>query len=441
MEKLAKGIHRLEADATVVSANNNILVANIGSTSFKFRLYQMPDERLLARGGVERIGSHESPWFFEPVGGERCEGIGAFPDYEAAITLAEEKLRGIGADVAELAAVGFKPVAARGISGTQVMDDRVLSAMEAFNTLFPAHNPPYVAGVRAFNRLHPQLPCIGTFETAFYDEVPEANTRFPVPIEWREKFGIRRYGFHGASHRYVTQRCAELKGTDRLRLISCHLGGSSSVAAVRDGRAIDSSWGMTPQSGLPQNNRVGDFDVFALIYLARDLGLGIDAVERALTKESGLKGLSGLESGDLRDVKKAAAEGNDNARIALDVFVSAIRKYIGQFLVALDGADAIVFTAGIGENNPDIRELVCANLSFCGLELDMEKNRATREGEALISAPGSKIEVWVIPTNEELIIARNAWMKLSEHRTSNNERRTSNVQSSLVSAQFSNSNR
>jgi acetate kinase len=243
--------------------------------------------------------------------------------------------------------------------------------------------------------------------------VPVENVRYPVPREWETRYGIRRFGFHGASHRYVTQRCAELRGTDRLRLISCHLGGSSSIAAVRNGKAIDSSWGMTPQSGLPQNNRVGDFDVFALIYLARDLGLGLDAVEKTLTSQSGLKGLSGLATGDVRDLWEAAGAGNADARVALDVFVAAIRKYIGQFLVELNGADALIFTAGIGENDWEVREKVCADLSFCGLELDRDLNHRTRATEAVISTPGSKIEVRVIPTNEELIIARNAWKKLT----------------------------
>ena len=389
--------------------HNQILVANIGSTSFKFRLIEMPSERVLARGGVERIGCADATYKVEITGEPEEKGEGTFPDYDSTVALVEEKLGGFRG----LAAVGFKPVMARGVSGTQVMDERVLRAMEAVNTLLPAHNPPYIAAVRSFNRTHPELPCIGTFETAFYDHVPPHNRRFPVPLEWEEKYDVRRHGFHGASHRYVTQRCAELRGTDQLRLISCHLGGSSSITAVLNGKAINSSWGMTPQSGLPQNNRVGDFDVFALIYLARDMGLGIDAVEKALTSESGLKGMSGLATGDMRDLREAAARGNENAKVALDVFVSAIRKYIGQFLVELNGADAIIFTAGIGENDAQVRAEVCAKMDFCGLELDAEANAQVRGREAVISSPRSKIEVRVIPTNEELIIARNAWEKLS----------------------------
>lgn len=388
---------------------NKILVANIGSTSFKFRLIEMPTERVLAKGGVERIGSAESQWKSQIGNEPEQKGTANLPEHGAAIALVEKQLGGFGG----LAAVGFKPVMARGISGTQVLDEPVLRAMEEINTLLPAHNPPYVDAVRSFHKSHPQLPCIGTFETAFYDDVPVENVRYPVPREWETKYGIRRFGFHGASHRFVSQRCAELRGTDKLRIISCHLGGSSSIAAVRNGKAVNSSWGMTPQSGLPQNNRVGDFDVFALIYLARDLGLGIDAVEKALTSQSGLKGMSGLATGDIRDLWEAAEKGNADAKIALDVFVAAIRKYIGQFLVELNGADVLIFTAGIGENDWEVREKVCANLDFAGLELDLELNRKTRSSETIISTPRSKIEVRVIPTNEEIIIARNAWAKLS----------------------------
>ena len=388
---------------------NQILVANIGSTSFKFRLFEMPSERVLARGGIERIGGVASSYQIQTGGVPVRAGTAVVPDHCAAITLVEKELGGFGS----LAAVGFKPVGARNVSGTQRMDERVLKAMEEFNTLLPAHNPPCIAGVRLFNHLYPQLPCIGTFETAFYDDLPLAKKRYPVPLEWETQYGIRRYGYHGASHRYVTQRCAELRGTDQLRIISCHLGGSSSVAAVRNGGAVDSSWGMTPQSGLPQNNRVGDFDCFALIYLARDLGLGIDAVEQALTTRSGLLGMSGLPTGDVRDLLAAAASGNEDARIALEVFTGSIRKSIGQFLVEMNGADVIVFTAGIAENNPTLREQICADLDFCGLALDRDANANTGAQEAVISTPRSKIEVRVIPTNEELIIARNAWAKLS----------------------------
>lgn len=398
-----------------MNASGLLLVANIGSTSFKFRLFEMPSERVLAKGGAERIRSQESPWTFAVSGGQPQSGTARFPAYEEAIAHFEKLLAGAGLlrSFRDLAAVGFKPVAAKDVSGTQVLDEPVLGAMEALNTLFPAHNPPYVAAVRSFRHLYPGLPCIGTFETAFYDELPAAARRFPVPLAWERAYGIRRTGFHGASHRYVTERVAQLRGTATGRLISCHLGGSSSICAVRDGKAIDSSWGMTPQSGLPQNNRSGDLDVFAVLYLAKDLGLGLEEVERQLGTEAGLKGMSGLPSGDYRDLRIAAETGNADAATAIDVFVNAIRGYIGRFLVALNGCDTLVFTAGIGENNPDLRARICANLDFCGLKLDAAANAACKATEAIISAPDSKITVRVLPTNEEIVIARNAWAKLA----------------------------
>lgn len=390
-----------------------ILVANIGSTSFKFRLYEMPTERLLARGGVDRIGSPQSAWTIR-IGSEPAEeGAGHFPDYASAVALVEEKLTGrVLQSFAELTAFGFKPVMARGISGTQVFNERVLEAMAAFSPVFPAHNPPYINAVRQFQAAYPQIPCLGLFETAFYDEVPEANRHFAIPQRWESEYGVLRTGFHGASHRFVSQRLAEIKGTNQLRLITCHLGGSSSMACVRNGVAQDSSWGMTAQSGLPHNNRVGDFDSFALLYVLQTFGLSPEQAAAELSKEGGLKGLSGLDSGDIRDVLAAAENGQPSAQLALDVFIGSIRKYLGQFLVELNGADAIIFTAGIGENTPLLRSRVCADLDFCGLRLDEEKNLAAKATEALISHPDSKIEVWVLPTNEEIVIARSVFQKL-----------------------------
>ncbi|GAB4251483.1 MAG: acetate/propionate family kinase [Candidatus Methylacidiphilales bacterium] len=393
-------------------AQGTILVANIGSTSFKFRLYAMPDERLLARGGVERIGASECPWQFAPGDQALQKGSGSFPDYAAAIRWAGSRLeQDVGFSFASVNAIGFKPVMAKGISGTQTLDEPVLRAMEDLATLLPAHNPPYVQAVRTFRQLHPAIPCIGTFETAFFDHLDPEQFRYPVPLAWERDFGIRRYGFHGASHRFVSERAAQLDPSAR-KVITCHLGGSSSLAAILDGRAIDSSWGMTPQSGLPQNNRVGDFDPFALIYLARDCGLGLDTVEKILARDSGLRGMAGTDSGDLRDVKAAAAAGSEDARVALAVFVNAIRGYLGRFLVALGGLDLLVFTAGIGENNPDLRAAICRNLDFIGLKLDSAANDAAVGKEALISTPDSKVGVRVIPTCEEIIIARNAWAHL-----------------------------
>jgi acetate kinase len=391
-----------------------ILVVNLGSTSLKYRLFELgggqgaqaETERLLAKGGQERVSDH---------------GAAIDACLEA---LAEGGfVRGPG----DLAAVAFKAVLARGVTGCVRVDERVLAAMEAYRGLAPAHNPPYVAGMRAFARRLPDTPLVALFETAFYQWVPEAGVRYAVPDAWHEA-GVRRFGFHGASHKYVAERSAELLGRPDvaararnlyvdgprtpldgpdLRVVSCHLGGSASVTGIRSGVAVGTSMGMSPQSGLPQNDRVGDLDAMAVPYAMRTLGLSLDQAERALTKEGGLKALSGGKN-DLRDIEEAAAQGDARARLALEVLVRDTRRWIGAFLLELDGLDALVFTAGIGENAPAVRAGVCAGLSRMGLSLDAERNGRALGVEAEISADGSPVKVLVVPTNEELVVAREA---------------------------------
>jgi acetate kinase len=301
----------------------------------------------------------------------------------------------------------------------------VLGAMEAFNGLAPAHNPPYIAGIRLFAKRMPGVPLIGLFETAFHQFAPEAVMRYAVPESWKAA-GVRRWGYHGASHKFIAERSAELLGREDVvrraqnlyvdggttpvrkpdfRVISCHLGGSSSISGILNGVSVGNSLGMSPQSGLPHNNRVGELDSFAVPFVMRTLGLSVEEVERQLCKESGLKGVSGL-SNDMRDIKAAAAQGNARAKLALEMFIAAARHWIGAFLVQLNGADALVFTAGIGENNPDLREAICADLDQLGIRLDPKKNNETRSQEAVISAEGSSVKVMVIPTNEEVVVAR-----------------------------------
>jgi acetate kinase len=291
--------------------------------------------------------------------------------------------------------------------------------------LAPAHNPPYIAGIRLFAQRMPEVPRVGLFETAFYQFAPEANLRYAVPQAWHD-IGIRRYGFHGASHKFIAERSAELLGRadvaerarrlyldglntpvngPNLRVISCHLGGSSSVTGILNGAGIGASMGLSPQSGLPQNNRVGDLDVEALPYAVKTLGITIEEAQRQLSQEAGLKGLSGV-SNDIRDISEAAASGNPNAQLALNVFVASARHWIGGFFLQLNGADALVFTAGIGENRADLRAAICANLDNLGIILDPAKNAAARATEAVISADHSRVKVLVIPTNEELVVAR-----------------------------------
>lgn len=368
-----------------------ILVANIGSTSFKYRLLEMPEVKVLAQGRVERIGQ---------PGGD-C------PDYDAAIGRCRDEIVGAGkplAALSDLAAVGFKAVHAGPLGGARRVDDEVLAAMEEFAFMAPAHNPPYIAAMRAFQRSVPEVPLVALFETAFYDQVDEAVTTYAVPYAWREDLGIRRYGFHGASHRAASEKAQELLEKNDLRHISCHLGGSSSVAAIRSGVAVDCSFGMSPQSGLPHNNRTGDIDVFAVLHAMKRLDLGVDEVAKTLASQSGLAGVSG-GSGDVRDLQEAAAAGNARARLALDVFVDAIRRYIGAFLVRLGGVDVLTFSGGIGENSPEVRAAVCAGLTPFGLELDAGRNEDAH-GPARISADASPARILVIPADEERIVAR-----------------------------------
>jgi acetate kinase len=276
--------------------------------------------------------------------------------------------------------------------------------MEEMSPVAPAHNPAYITAMRLLNEKLPEVPLVAAFETGFHQSIPERNQYYPIPHEWAEQYNVRRFGFHGASHRYIITRTAELLGRSDLRVISCHLGGSNSLCAARAGLSQATSMGLSPQSGLSHNNRVGDFDPYALRILLQKTGKSLDELLDDLAERSGLLGLSGL-SGDVRDLEEAAAKGNARARLALDVFVAGIRNYLGAMLVELGGADVIVFTGGIGENGVNIRTAVCANLTELGIELDPAAN-AKAKGESKISSAGSRAQVWVIPTNEEIIVAR-----------------------------------
>jgi len=381
-----------------------ILVANLGSTSYKYTLFSAgPDGfQPVAKGKYERVEDH----------GEVIEH-----------SLRELIEQGHIANLEELNAVGFKTVMGGEVSGCRHADQTVLDALERTAPLAPAHNPPYAAGIRQFARLAPKAERVVLFETAFYQWVDPTAKRYAVPKAWCEA-GVRRYGFHGASHKFVAERSAQL--LDRpdivervqnlyagdlpvfegkpLRVISCHLGGSSSVTAIRNGTAIGTSMGFSPQSGLPQNNRVGDLDAMAIPFAMKHLGLSLDEVEAQLTKQSGLLGVSGVGN-DIRDLKDAAGSGNGDAQAALDLLVHEIRRWASSFLFDLDGLDAIAFTGGIGEFNPDVREAVCRNLNFLNLKLDTARNADVMGTEADLSAPGSAVKVLVIPANEEQVIA------------------------------------
>src|SRR4051812_41799083 len=360
-----------------------ILVANLGSTSFKFKLLDMgQDGKEVARGGYERIGQAGSPY---STHGDVIDAI-----------LAECRCT--------IDAIGFKAVHGGPISGAVRVTDEVIATMEQFADVAPAHNPPYIAAMRAFRQKLPDVPQVAAFETAFHQTIPLARQVYAIPHEWTEKLGIRRYGFHGASHRYLSWRVPELVGRDKAkRIISCHLGGSCSICAIEDGKSVANSFGMTAQSGVPHNNRVGDFDAFALQKLLKS-GLSLEDIFRRLSKEGGMLGLSGV-SPDMRDVEKAANEGNARAKLAIDTFVESVRHFLGSYLVALGGCDLIAFTGGIGENGVAIREAICRNLAWAGIVLDGQKNQV-RAREEKISSVESDAEIWIVPTNEELIVAR-----------------------------------
>jgi acetate kinase len=367
------------------------LIPNIGSTSFKYRVLQMPEETVLAEGRVERIGQ---------PGGE-C------PDYPAAIGKCLGAIAGPGKalkSLSEIDAVGFKVVHAGPHSEPQLIGDELLAAMEEFSFLAPAHNPAYIAAIKAFRQELPGVPLVAVIETGPYRFMDEAATTYAVPYEWRRDFGIRKYGFHGASHRAASERALALMERSKLRHISCHLGGSSSVAAFRDGQSVGTSMGASPQSGLPQNNRVGDIDAFAVLHMMKKLRVNPDEMAAILGSRSGLAGISGT-SGDLRDLNEAAAAGDKRALLALDVYVRAIRHYVGALMVELGGIDVITFSGGIGENSTKIRSAVLKDLSGFGVELDEERNRAIK-GEGAISSDGSAVKVLVVPANEEMIVAR-----------------------------------
>ena len=392
-----------------------VLVANLGSTSFKYRLFDLParggtePERELARGGVERIGATESR-VFARAGAESLETTMHVPDHAVALQAALEQLTAPGGPLArvdEVAAIGFKAVHGGRVSGVVRVTPDVLQAMEEMALVAPAHNPPYVRAMRLLGERMPQVPLVAAFETGFHATIPPRNALYAVPTEWAETHLVRRWGFHGASHRFVAERSLALvpAGSRPLRAVSCHLGGSSSVCWIRGGRSVGTSMGMSPQSGLPQNNRAGDFDPFALVHLARQTGRSVEELLAELSGKSGLAGMSGT-TGDMRDLEEAADAGSERARVAIDVYVASVRHWLGAGIVELGGIDCVAFAGGIGENSPRTRAAVLAGLEELGIVVDTTANAAIAGGERSIHAPESRVAIWVVPTNEELIVAR-----------------------------------
>lgn len=392
-----------------------ILVVNIGSTSLKYRLLEMDGEKTLARGYVERIGDRDSP-FGREAGGVKHDGpldtaggyAPAIAAMLAALTAAPDAkpVPGVIRNVREIAGIGFKVVhGGYDLRGAFELDEGVLVRMEAFSGVMPAHNPPYINAVRQFRKLLPETPLVGSFETAFHKDIPEYAAVYGLPYAWREKHGVRRYGFHGASHRYLSERLAELYGKPaaEIKAVTCHLGGSSSLAAVKGGVSIDTSMGFTTQSGVPMAKRSADLDPFLIPYIMEREGLTLDGALAAMVKNGGLAGISGL-SGDMRDLLEAY-ETNPRAKLAVDHFAHEVKKYIGAYFAVMNGLDAVVFSGGIGENAVEVREMICRDMDALGIVLDVGKNKVRRQ-EVEISAAGSRVRLFVIPTNEEIIVAR-----------------------------------
>ncbi len=390
------------------SGSMKVLVANLGSTSFKYRLFDMVNEKQLARGGVERIGAPSSRCFVE-IGEVRKEIEQSVPNHGVAVKACLAQLTdpefGCIQNASEIRAIGFKAVHGGRLQGVFRIDESVLSAMEEMNSVAPAHNPPYVAAMRQLASTFAEIPLVAAFETDFHQTIPAENRHYAIPKAWSDALPIRRWGFHGASHRFIGWRMSQLLNRNDARIISCHLGGSSSLCAIRAGKSIATTMGMSPQSGLPQNNRVGDFDPFSLPLIMKHTGLSLEETLNKLANEGGLLGLSGGISGDIRDLESAANTGNADAKLALEVYVGDVRKHLGSMLVALGGADAIVFTGGIGENGADIRVAVCQGLEQLGIELDPERNRVRATEQRIDSGKGA-IQIWTVPTNEEIIVAR-----------------------------------
>lgn len=389
-----------------------ILICNAGSTSLKFKIYDMPAETVLASGGVERVGSTDDAIYkYDNAsrGVSLREEKQSVPDYETGIRrfLADvtDGERGAIGAVDEIERVGFKTVLSRGYYGVHELTEPVLQGMRDMYAAAPAHNGPYLAAIEALRGVLPEAMFVGAFETDFHRTIPLERCVYGVPYEWMEKYGVRRMGYHGASHSYVASLLSEWEGK-KYRAVSCHLGGSGSICAIENGESRDSSFGLTLQTGLIHNNRVGAMDA-DIVYYLRAQGLSDEEIQRGMTKDGGLKGISGVSS-DLRYVLEAAEAGNERAKLAVDVYVTGIVRYIAAFAAELGGLDCLAFTGGIGENSDVIRKMVCGRLEQMGVRLSTRRN-TKEKGDRRISKKRSRVRVYVIAANEELGVARKTY--------------------------------
>ncbi len=389
----------------------NVLVINCGSSSLKFQLINSDSEEVLAKGLCERIGIDGS-LTYQPAGGEKVKSAKDMPTHTEAIQFVIDALTnpetGVVKSLDEIGAVGHRLVhGGEKFASSVVITDEVKKAVEECNDLAPLHNPANLIGVNACQKLMPNTPMVAVFDTAFHQTMPEKAYMYGLPYAYYDKYKVRRYGFHGTSHSFVSKRAAEIVGKpyDATKTIVCHLGNGASVCAVLNGKSVDTSMGLTPLEGLVMGTRSGDIDPAILEFIAKKENLDIEGLMKVLNKDSGVYGLSNGLSSDFRDLSAAAEDGNEQAKVALEVFAYRVAKYVGSYTAAMNGVDNIVFTAGIGENDKEIREEICGYLEFLGIKIDKEAN-AKRGEEVIISTPDSKVKVLVIPTNEELAIAR-----------------------------------
>jgi acetate kinase len=390
-----------------------VLVINTGSSSIKYQLYKMPEAHVLAKGIVEKIGEQTSQ-LCHCYDGKTYSVEEKIEDHEKAMALILNTLVSgefsVIADISEIGAVGHRVVhGGEEFTGSVVIDDAVIASVEKFADLAPLHNPPNLTGIRASQRKLPDIKHVACFDTAFHATIPEVAYIYALPYELYEKYRVRRYGFHGTSHRYVARRVASLMGKDKydINAITCHLGNGCSITAVKKGKSVDTSMGLTPLEGLVMGTRSGDFDPAILFYLA-DKDYDIRTLNTLCNKKSGLLGISGV-SNDMRNLEELAEKGNAHAKLAIDVFCYRIKKYIGAYTAVLDTVDTVVFTGGIGENAASVRQQICTGLTSIGIQLDPVANQAAVGKEADISTPNSKVEVFVIPTNEEAAIANDTY--------------------------------
>jgi len=388
-----------------------VLVVNCGSSSIKYQLVEMNNEMVLAKGLVERIGLDGSVLIHEPANKDKVTINADIKNHTIGIGLVLEALvdgtHGVLASMKEIDAIGHRVVhGAEKFSDSVLITPDVITAMEECIEMAPLHNPPNIAGIHACAELMPGVPQVGVFDTAFHQTMPKHAYMYALPYEAYEKYGIRRYGFHGTSHKYVSERVADIMGKDQtdLKIITCHLGNGASISAIKNGQCIDTSMGFTPLEGLIMGTRCGNIDPAIIPFLMKKENMTMEQLDTYINKKSGVLGISGLSS-DFRDLLDAAAKGDERAQLALDMFVYEVVKFIGSYVAALNGVDAIVFTAGVGENSIPLREYISKGLEFLGTKLDKERNHI-RGVEREISVPGSKVKLLLIPTNEELMIAR-----------------------------------